>query len=220
MTARSRSRLTHSAPHSAFASARTSTVMAAALCTMAVLAPTRVAAQTAPTPERQIAAALEAAPADLRAAATVMGYDAAGKVVTLREGTNDLICLADDPTRDGFEVSCHHASIEPYVARGRQLREQGVTGAALNQTRWKEMEDGKLALPEKGASNYILTGEYDAATGEIREPFLRWVLYTPYATPESTGLSTTGGESAPWLMFPGTPGSHIMIVPPRNTGGR
>jgi hypothetical protein len=81
------------------------------------------------------------------------------------------------------------------------------------------MEEGRLALPEKGASNYILTGSYDAASGEIRDAFLRWVIYTPYATPENTGLSTRGGESAPWLMFPGTPGSHIMIVPPR-PGGR
>jgi hypothetical protein len=182
-----------------------------------LLAPAAAVAQTpvALTPERQIAAALQAAPEDMRAAATVMGYDAAGKLVTLREGTNDLICLAHDPSREQFEVSCHHASIEPYVARGRALREQGVTGAAVNQTRWQEMEDGKLALPEKGASNYILTGAYDPASGEIREPFLRWVIYTPFATPENTGLSTTGGESAPWLMFPGTPGSHIMIVPPR-----
>jgi hypothetical protein len=81
------------------------------------------------------------------------------------------------------------------------------------------MQEGKLAVPANGASNYILTGTYDAATGEIRDAYLRWVVYTPFATPASTGLTTRGGESAPWLMFPGTPGSHIMIVPPRRNGG-
>jgi hypothetical protein len=182
-----------------------------------LIPPAAAVGQTpAPLPaDRQIAAAVQAAPEDMRAGATVMGYDAAGELVTLRTGTNDLICLANDPSAERFEVSCHHESIEPYVARGRSLRAEGVTGAAVNQTRWQEMEDGKLALPEKGASNYILTGTYDAASGEIRDAFLRWVIYTPYATPENTGLTTSGSESAPWLMFPGTPGSHIMIVPPR-----
>ena len=32
---------------------------------------------------------------------------------------------------------------------------------------------------------------------EVTDPYLRWVVYTPYATPESTGLSTTPGP-APW----------------------
>jgi hypothetical protein len=184
---------------------------------LALLIPHAAVGQTpaALPADRQIAAAVQAAPEDMRAGATVMGWDAAGKLVTLRTGTNDLICLANDPTAERFEVSCHHESIEPYIARGRALRTEGVTGAAVNQRRWQEMEDGKLALPEKGASNYILTGTYDAVSGEIRDAFLRWVIYTPYATPENTGLTTSGSESAPWLMFPGTPGSHIMIVPPR-----
>jgi hypothetical protein len=82
------------------------------------------------------------------------------------------------------------------------------------------MKDGTLAVPEPGASNYILTGAYDAATGEVSDAYLRWVVYTPYATPATTGLTTRGSESAPWLMFPGTPGAHIMIVPPREGGGR
>ena len=193
--------------------------LAATLGGLVLLIPHAAGGQT-PTPaDRQIAAAVQAAPEGMRAGATVMGYDARGGLATLRAGTNDLICMADDPAREGFEVSCHHASIEPYIARGRSLRAEGVTGAAINQRRWQEMEDGKLALPEKGASNYILTGTYDAASGEIRDTFLRWVIYTPYATPENTGLTTSGSESAPWLMFSGTPGSHIMIVPPR-PGGR
>ena len=39
---------------------------------------TPLAAQTAPTPDAQVAAALQAAPEDKRAGATVLGYDAAG----------------------------------------------------------------------------------------------------------------------------------------------
>jgi len=48
-------------------------------------------------PADQIASAVLAAPKERRAAATVLGYNAKGEVITLRQGTNDLICLADDP---------------------------------------------------------------------------------------------------------------------------
>ena len=51
------------------------------------------------------------------------------------------------------------------------------------------------------------------AKGEIADSYLRWVIYTPYATPESKGLTTKAG-SEPWLMYPGTAGAHIMISPP------
>jgi hypothetical protein len=55
----------------------------------------------------------------------------------------------------------------------------------------------------------VLTGGgYDAAKAQVNDPYLRWIVYTSYATPESTGLST---KAWPWLMYPGTPGTHIMI---------
>ena len=50
---------------------------------------------------------------------------------------------------------------------------------------------------------------------KVGDAYLRWVIYTPYATPESTGLSTKMTENAPWLMDEGTAGAHIMITPPR-----
>lgn len=169
-------------------------------------------------PEMQIRLAVRAAPEEAREGAMVQGYDASGRFVTLREGTNHLICMAPAPDREDFEVSCHHDGLEPFFARGRELLAEGITGNARVQARWDEYEAGKLPIPY-GATNYILTGSgFDPATAEIRDPFLRWVIYTPMATPETTGLSNRPGEILPWLMFPGTPGSHIMIVPPRGGG--
>lgn len=167
------------------------------------------------SPADQIASAVLAAPKERRADATVLGYNAKGEVVTLRKGTNDLICLADDPTDKTFSVACYHKDLEPFMARGRELTAQGVKGKERHEMRWKEVEQGKVAMSREPRMLYVLTGTgYDAAKGEVTNPEIRWVVYVPYATPESTGLSTTPG-AAPWLMYPGTPGAHIMITPPK-----
>ena len=163
----------------------------------------------------QIAAAVQAAPDERRADATVLGYDETGKLVTLREGKGDLICLASNPKNPEFEVDCYHKDLEPFMARGRELSAQGLTGKGRNEKRWAEIESGTLKMPREPRTLYILEGKgYDAATGTVVKPYRRWVVYTPYATPESTGLSTMPVPGGPWLMFPGTPGAHIMINPP------
>jgi hypothetical protein len=169
-----------------------------------------------PAPETQIAAAVQAAPAELREGAAVLGYDAQGKLGTLREGNNELICLASDPVKPAFSVACYHKDLEPYMARGRELLAQKITGKERDNIRWKEIADGNLPIPREPRALYVLTGSgFDAASGKVTDPYLRWVIYTPYATPESTGLSTKSSPGAPWLMYPGTAGAHIMISPPK-----
>ncbi len=175
-----------------------------------------LAAAEIPPPEVQIAAATLAAPADLRAGAAVLGYNAQGELVKLREGKNELICLANDPAKSSFSVSCYHRDLEPYMARGRELLAQKVTGPKRNAIRWQEVADGKLAMPREPRTLYVLTGSaFDPASNKVMGAYLRWVIYVPFATPESTGLSTEASENAPWLMFPGTAGAHIMINPPK-----
>ena len=169
-----------------------------------------------PPKDVQIAGAVLAAPPEFRAGAAVLGFDAAGKRVKLREGQNDFICLAADPSKSSFEVDCYHKDLEPFMARGRELLEQKVTGPKRNEIRFKEVEDGKLKMPREPRTLYVLTGtRFDSATGKIENEYLRWVIYVPYATPQSTGLSTKGSAGAPWLMSPGTAGAHIMISPPK-----
>lgn len=165
----------------------------------------------------QVTLALQAAPPEARHDAVVQGWGPDGSFVTLREGEGELVCMAPSPDREQFEVSCHHRDLEPYFARGRELLAQGVTGNDRTRTRWEEYEAGTLPIPY-GAVNYIMTGSgFEPETGEIRDGSTRWVIYTPMATQETTGLSTRPGAVVPWLMFAGTPGSHIMIVPPDPT---
>jgi hypothetical protein len=184
--------------------------------TLALIFAIAASAADAPPKEVQIAEAVLAAPAELRDGAAVLGFDAQGKRVTLREGKNDLICLASDPAKATFEVDCYHKDLEPFMARGRELNEQKITGAKRNELRFKEVEEGKVKLPKEPRTLYVLTGaSFDPATSKVQNEYRRWVIYVPYATSESTGLSTKSSESAPWLMGSGTAGAHIMINPPK-----
>ena len=185
---------------------------AALMVVAAVVVPAQT--PTIPSAENQIAAAVLPLPADARATATVLGYTADGKLNTLRKGTGTMTCLADDPKEDRFHVACYHDSMEPFMARGRELRTSGVTGTQVDSVRFREAKAGSLKLPTHPASLYSLTGgTFDPATKTA--PGARWlyVVYIPYATSATTGLSDKPQENAPWIMFAGTPKAHIMFVP-------
>jgi hypothetical protein len=179
--------------------------------------PPAAAAPAAPAPAaEQIAAAVLAAPADRRAGAAVLGYDEKGAFVTLREGTNDQICLADNPKENGISVACYHKDLEPFMARGRALATEGVKTADREDVRHKEIAAGTLKMAKEPRSLCVISGTaFDATAGRIAEAYTRWVVYTPFATPESTGLSVTPVPGGPWLMYPGKGTAHIMINPPR-----
>lgn len=188
------------------------------LALFSVIAATPAAAQAPPPPDQQIAGAVQAAPQDRRAGAMVLGYDAAGALVTLRPGTNDLVCLADNPKAEGFNVACYHKDLEPFMARGRALTAQGITDDKVRATtRFEEIKAGKLAMPKEPRTLYVTTGKaFDAATGQIADAYTRSVIYVPFATADSLGLAVKpAGPGVPWLMDSGTAGAHIMINPPR-----
>ena len=193
---------------------RTSKAVIAALA-LGCLAASSPAAEPGDA-EAQLAAAIQAAPEGRRGGARVLGWTADGKVVELRAGSNDLVCLAARPGDAQWSVACYHESLEPFMARGRELTAQGIEGQERIDIREREIAEGRLPMPREPRTLYVLHGSgFDAATGEVSDAYLRWVIYTPYATPESTGLTTRPVPGAPWLMFPGTAGAHIMINPPR-----
>ena len=152
----------------------------------------------------------------MRAGATVMGYDAAFKLITLRAGTNGMICLADDPRVKQFHPACYHESMDPFMARGRELRAEGMTSNdKVDSIRFAEVKSGKIKMPTLPASLYQIfapDGSFDPASGEIKGGAdVLFVIYVPFATEKTTGLSIAPRKTGPWLMFPGTPKAHIMI---------
>ncbi|WP_423146405.1 hypothetical protein [Rubrolithibacter danxiaensis] len=165
----------------------------------------------------QIKTALLAAPETKREGATVIGRNEKGEFVVLRKGTNEMICLADDPQKDGLNVACYHKNMEPFMKRGRDLRKAGKSSKEIAEIRENEVKAGKLLMPEKPSTLYVYSAEpedYDVSTGEVKKGYLRYVIYTPFATAESTGLPLKPDTAGmPWIMDPGTAHAHIMINP-------
>ena len=180
----------------------------------------RAVAQTAvvPTPELQIKTAVLAAPADKQAGATVYGYSDKSEFILLRKGTNELVCLADDPAQKGLSVSCYHQDLEPFMKRGRALKQAGKKPAEVLEAREQEVKAGTLKMPSHPTTLYAYTAKaenYDPITGTAKDGYLRYVVYIPYATAESTGLPLKPeAPGMPWIMDPGTHRAHIMINPP------
>jgi hypothetical protein len=182
------------------------------------LLPMAAGAQDAPLPTsaQQVAAAVLALPDHMREGATVLGYRTAGQLVELRAGTNGMVCLADDPAVARFQVACYHESLEPFMARGRALRASGVTGDQVDSVRFREIREGKLVMPRTPAALYSYNGapgSWDPATNVVANPRSLYVVYIPFATPETTGIPAVPVRGQPWIMDPGTPKAHIMFVP-------
>ena len=170
-----------------------------------------------PTAAIQIRSALLSAPKEKRDSCTVYGYSPDKQFILLRQGTNELICLADNPDEPDFSVACYVKDLEPFIQRGRELRKQGIKDQQLFDEREKEVKAGTLQMPKQPAALYVYTAkekDFDPATGEVKNGYLRYVIYIPYATVASTGLpEKPSADGMPWIMNAGTHGAHIMINP-------
>lgn len=173
-----------------------------------------------PSKEVQIKTAVMAAPEEKQADATVLGYHENGELVELKKGTNEMICITDDPNGKGFSVSCYQAALEPFMIRGRELKKEGKSFQEIFDTREAEAKSGKLKMPNEGATLFVLSGDaenYNPKTGDVSDTYLRYVVYLPWATSETTGLPLKpNAPGMPWIMDPGTHRAHIMITPPRD----
>ncbi len=168
-------------------------------------------------PEIQIKTAVLPAPDEEKDEAMVYGYSQDGILVVLREGKNNLVCLADDPNKEGISISCYSKKLDPFMARGRELSLEGKDVKEKRAIRAEEVASGKLKMPSEPSMMYIYYGkdeDYNSTTGELKNGKFRYVIYTPFATTESTGLpDKPHAKGMPWLMDPGTHRAHIMVGP-------
>jgi len=143
--------------------------------------------------------------------------DGATEIASRSRGTPRIANRLLRRVRDYAQVSGDGAVTEP-IARDALDRE-GVDARGLDRLdrRFLGAIVDIYGGGPVGIEAVAATINDDAETlAEIVEPYLRYVVYTPYATAESTGLPLDPpGPGGPWIMFPGTAGAHIMISPPK-----
>jgi len=159
------------------------------------------ASAAAQSDEELIASAMSAAPKAVAENATIVAIGPDGHPRTLREGTNNFTCLADDPT-PGDNPMC--------------LDENGLAFMMA----WMEKKD-----PPKGrvGFGYMLAG---GATPSNVDPFAappaegaalaqeppHVMLFNLSELPADYPSPGDGPDmTQPWVMWAGTPYEHLMI---------
>jgi hypothetical protein len=159
----------------------------------------------AQTPDDAIERALVAAPANLRAAATVIKWKSNFTYDTLRKGTNRLVCYdrSGFPEQQPFSVECTSIANLDRVAQNLKFE------AAGDKTKSQAMVDaaekaGTRMKPEYGSVWYHAMGpDKDHARMHV-------TIALPGATTQSVGLPDNNKTGTVWLMDAGTSAAHIM----------
>lgn len=107
-------------------------LLSAVLCFSSAMGQSKV-----PAIDSQIKTVLYACPEMYQNDATILGYSPSGELITLRKGKSGMVCLADDPTKEGISVACYSDKLEQYMARGRELIASGKTETEKQEIRKK-----------------------------------------------------------------------------------
>lgn len=155
------------------------------------------------TVEERVSNALLALPAHMRADASV-AYFENGKKVVLKEGSDSITCQPDDPDSPGFAVWCYPKAHADYTRRWYELAAEGKPPSEVDEIIAAEIKAKTLEWPPT-VVNYNLRGpSLDTAV-----PLT--VIFVPFATGDSLGVTEERQFNRPWLMRAGTAFAHIMI---------
>lgn len=149
--------------------------------------------------------ALLAAPASLRAAATVIRWKADFTYETLRKGTNRLVCYdrSGQPGQQPYSVEC--TSIANLDRAAQNLKFEAIADKKASLAAFDAAEkDGTRVKPEYGSVWYHIMG---ADADHIRT---HMTIAVPGATTKTLGLPEVGGQGGVWIMNAGTTTAHLM----------
>ncbi len=147
---------------------------------------------------------LLAAPANLRAGATVIKWKPDFTYDTLKTGTNRLVCYdrSGQPGQQPFSVECTSLANVERVAQNMKFDAMGdKKQAALDAAE----KDGTRVKPEFGSVFYNLGG----ADRDRARPHT--TVAVPFATAQSLGLPDNNKQGGAWIMNAGTSTAHLMI---------
>ena len=180
---------------------------------------TRIAsAQSASTSSPAIGGAVLPLPEQFRAGATVVRLDASFRADTLRRGLNGLVCIADAPGDDQFDVRCYRDSFIPVVYRTFHFNRADFEKLAA------EIKSGTFKLSSDATAGYRCLGPisgYDASRGRVNSEIECWQsVHFPFRTasevgfPDERDVPESRQREVPYVMASGTLWSHVMIRHP------
>ena len=145
-----------------------------------------------------------AAPANLRAGATVIKWNPDFTYETLKKGTNRLVCYdrSGQPGQQPFSLECTSIANLDRVAQNMKFEAQGDKKQALLDAAEK---DGTRVKPEFGSVFYNLSG------ADRERARSHTTVAVPGATAQSLGLPDNNKMGGAWIMNAGTSTAHLMI---------
>ncbi len=159
----------------------------------------------AEAPSDPIEKALMAAPANLKAAATVIKWKPDYTYETLRKGTNRLVCYDKSglPGEPAFMVECTNLGNLDRAAQNLKFEanpDKKAGQAGLDAAE----KDGTRVKPEFGSVWYHALGP------DPDHPRMHMTIAVPGATPQSLGLPDNNKQGGVWIMNAGTSTAHLM----------
>ena len=146
--------------------------------------------------------ALLAAPAQLKAAATVIKWKPDYTYDTLKKGTGRLVCYDKSglPGQAAFMVECTSIANLERAAQNLKFEAMGAQKQAALDAAEK---DGTRVKPEFGSVWYH-------AMGDQANPRYHMTIAVPGATSKTLGLPENGQQGGVWIMNAGTTTAHLM----------
>jgi hypothetical protein len=146
--------------------------------------------------EIQIARAIAAGPRHVTDFARIVGADAQGKRMVLREGSNGFTCQPGNPKVLGRPASCSNEAARQWSA-----------DMAAHKAKPTNAEPGVIYMLA-GATQ--LSGPSDKPSPPITiGP--HWMIMWPL-DPKTTGLSATRKDTGAYIMLAGTPYAHLHVM--------
>jgi hypothetical protein len=158
-----------------------------------------------PQAQADIDKPLLAAPANLRAAATVIKWKPDFTYETLKKGTNRIVCYdrSGFPLQQPFSLECTSLANLDRVAQN--MKAEAVGDKVKSEATLDAAEKaGTRVKPEYGSVWYHLSG------ADQEHARTHMTIAVPFATTKTMGLPEDGKQGVVWIMNAGTSTAHLM----------
>jgi hypothetical protein len=148
--------------------------------------------------EVQVARAIAAGPRQVTESAWVVGVDAEGRRIVLREGHNGFVCQPGNPTALDRPASCSNEAARQWSA-----------DFAAHKAKPTNAEPG-IVYMLAGATQRSVSDPNDK-TSPPSTIGPHWMILWPF-DPKTTGLSATRKDTGAYINWAGTPYAHLLVM--------